>query len=356
MGQSGLDSIVQSSRQQLIMQSKVQLKNNQSLLEDIIARKMSKVKKDMVTKLELSSLHISDHEHNKPEDEEKMLQIDTNRVQYMAQEYLRNFNSLKTTFSAVPSNRFYKQLSTDIKDNMRHYSVNQNSNLTEEEKKYGFTKIKKLKQIIKSNIDFDKFAADFESEELELIKYKNLLKEAHREEIKLLKDKSKLESEIFRIEQHKKSLENINGQGQGQEVIQMTRFHHRNLDVVDQARQRGLRSLGSLINPVFVMKAQLVNMDKPITAVRKSMVHYNDKIQILKNHKNQRKRLILDDIDFILSNPQFLDQLKNQNIRLQKCIVTKIRLGESVYPIQIKGNFIDPEKNYLIDNAKISMM
>jgi hypothetical protein len=53
-------------------------------LEDIIARKMSKVKKDMVTKLELSSLHISDHEHNKPEDEEKMLQIDTNRVQYMA--------------------------------------------------------------------------------------------------------------------------------------------------------------------------------------------------------------------------------------------------------------------------------
>lgn len=43
-------------------------------------------------------------------------------------------------------------------------------------------------------------------------------------------------------------------------------------------------------------------------------------------------------------------------ITIQKCIINKIRLGESVYPIQIKGDFIDPEKNYLIDASKIQMM
>jgi hypothetical protein len=97
-------------------------------------------------------------------------------------------------------------------------------------------------------------------------------------------------------------------------------------------------------------------LEKPLSNTRKLLAHYQEKIQISKSQKNQCKTIALNCINFFLNNPNFLEFIQQVKITLQKCIMNKIRLGESVYPMQIIGSFITPEKNYLIDAAKIQMM
>ncbi len=135
------------------------------------------------------------------------------------------------------------------------------------------------------------------------------------------------------------------------------RMRGRYFDVVDYTVNKSLSRASSIINPLFVLKAQLSVIDKPIAQIDKVIFNFQEKLLIVKSQKSQCKTTALDYIDFFLINPQFLAQCPETNkLTLQKCIINKIRLGESVYSNQIKGGFLDQEKSFLIDSSKIQML
>lgn len=82
----------------------------------------------------------------------------------------------------------------------------------------------------------------------------------------------------------------------------------RGFDVVEYAAQRSM-SRAYLINPLIVFKAQLLNIEKPLTQARNQLSHYKEKLNIIRHQKNQCKTVALNCIDFFLANPNFLEFL-----------------------------------------------
>lgn len=59
----------------------------------------------------------------------------------------------------------------------------------------------------------------------------------------------------------------------------------KNFDVVEYANKRMARGSGA-INPLFVIKASLMNVDKPIAEAKKLMRYWNEKLGVCKNKRN----------------------------------------------------------------------
>jgi hypothetical protein len=85
---------------------------------------------------------------------------------------------LKSTFSSVPPPSFYTSISQHIEENLKFYKKEFNTELTEEEKKYGHARLRRFREIFKNTIDFERFVKEFESKEVEIKDYKKKIKEA----------------------------------------------------------------------------------------------------------------------------------------------------------------------------------
>jgi hypothetical protein len=92
------------------------------------------------------------------------------------------------------------------------------------------------------------------------------------------------------------------------------RSRGRNFDIIEHAQKRIMR--GSLINPLFVLKASLANIDKPIAENKKVLKLLKDKLETIKSKQNQIKTICLECLDFFLANPSFLEKLKNTKLTL----------------------------------------
>lgn len=132
---------------------------------------------------------------------QKLLQkIKENKVHLLTQGYLKNFNSLKSTFSAVPPPSFYTSISQHIEENFKFYKKEFNTELTEDEKKYGHARLRRFRDIFKNSIDFEKYVVEFEDKETEIKNCKDKIKETQKEEMRILREKGSIQEQIYKIE------------------------------------------------------------------------------------------------------------------------------------------------------------
>lgn len=280
------------------MRSKMYYSNNKQLLEGIIARKLTKKKLQEAREAKEYDIFNEQKVHRLATTESQNLrnELKKGKIHNLTQSYLQNFNSLKSTFSAVPPPSFYDSISKHIEENLKFYTKEYNQELTDEEKKYGHARLRRFREIFKSSIDFEKFVKEYESKENEIKDYKNKIKDTEREEMNLLIKRGKMQEEVNRLEgvtkQSRKSVAPVMGRNlknvKGRRVSKMafSRISRgRNFDVVEYAANRGLFG-SNLINPLFVIKAQLANLDKPMNNAKKVLEHYKEKLNIIKNQKN----------------------------------------------------------------------
>ena len=255
------------------------------------------------------------------------------KVEDLTKTYIRNFDSLKHTFSSAPKPSFFNAIDSNISDNMRGYLREFNVEPSEEERTFGFSKFRKFKQVSAISLELNAFVNDFEERGKEMNEIQHKLNAAENRISEIFRDKMRMESEIARLEKQEK---NNAGTAESLTDLQragnLPRMRGLNFDVVEYASKRMARGSGA-INPLFVIKASLMNIDKPLNESKKQQRHWFEKLEAIKRKRNQLKGLALECVDFFLANPQFLDKLVHVKLTLQQSITCKIRLGESVYPI-----------------------
>ena len=65
----------------------------------------------------------------------------------------------------------------------------------------------------------------------------------------------------------------------------LQRMRGKNFDVVEYASKRMARGSGA-INPLFVIKASLMNIDKPISEAKKQLKYWSEKLESIKRKRN----------------------------------------------------------------------
>ena len=90
----------------------------------------------------------------------------------------------------------------------------------------------------------------------------------------------------------------------------------KNFDIVEYASKRMARGSGA-INPLFVIKASLMNIDKPINEAKKHLKYWSEKLEGVRRKRNQIKGLALECLDLLLANPQFLVKILHVKLTLQ---------------------------------------
>lgn len=131
----------------------------------------------------------------------------------------------------------------------------------------------------------------------------------------------------------------------------MRRNRSRNLDVVEYTKSKAM--LGSnLINPTVVLKAKIANIKEDIAPIYIQIEELERKMSVKKHLLNQCRTLALANTQILLSNPDILYDI---DFDIVECIISKFRLEEGCSNDQIGGNFTTPEKNYIINCAKLEM-
>lgn len=109
---------------------------NQQILEGIIARRVTEGK--TLADFALENPTVTQESMVKRKMEKK-------KVQDLTKTYIRNFDSLKHTFSSAPKPSFFEEVDSNISDKMRGYLREFNLCPSEDEKVFGFSKFRQFK-------------------------------------------------------------------------------------------------------------------------------------------------------------------------------------------------------------------
>ena len=317
-------SLANSNR---LAETKTAFLNNQEVIKRLVTYKTTK---EIISgKLDKEPFFDANRKHSTK-----------NGVKKLAQEAIPRFTSLNESLFKMKKD-FVSEINTFVRENLGAYLKESQNKGRENIRKLFLAEMKKKANELDLLIrDFMKKERDIHEYELRIIseyKIKTLRQKEFKQEIEAIRNLGR------RYKEQKKSAPYL-----------FSKYFNRsrsnlNLDVTELVTVEKPKG-ANIVNPLLLMKARIKNLKDLSVSIVIKIRKLEERLKKMQQKRDQCKCLIKSIIGFLLKNPEKTVEF---GLSLKKVILMKMKVGEAVEVKDLGGEFTLPEKQFIIEMAKL---